>query len=124
MTDIDRSHGTRIYTPSEAASLVRGEFDSFRDYVRAMAKGSFGKDDVREALVNVVERFNQLDDGVLARFGQASPRGPERPELADDPPGEYPVVQPIASTSRNAHSSAFHWTPPADQPTGQHRGAS
>jgi hypothetical protein len=111
----DPYHGKRFYTRAEAVDLIRPEFDSFRDYVRSMARGSFGHDELREALVLVIEHFNNLDDAVLARFGLPSPHAEVHPELRDEPPAEWPVV---------------NGQPPADDPAwrmdarpGVHRGS-
>lgn len=119
MTSNDPYHGQRMYTPSEAANLVRGEFDSFRDFVRAKAKGSFGHDELREALVLVIEHFDHLDDAVLARFGLPSPRAEAHPELGDEPPAEWPVVNGQSPANRNANNPAWRM----DARPGVHRGS-
>lgn len=65
----------QVFTGAEAATAVRADFEAFRNYVRSMARGSFSHDGRRAALVEIVTQFDLLDDAVLARFGQPSPRG-------------------------------------------------
>jgi hypothetical protein len=115
----DPYHGKRFYTRAEAVDLIRPEFDSFRDYVRSMARGSFGHDELREALVLVIEHFNNLDDAVLARFGLPSPHAEVHPELGDEPPAEWPVVNGQSPADRNATDPAWRM----DTSPGVHRGS-
>jgi hypothetical protein len=119
VTSNDPYHGKRFYTRAEAVDLIRPEFDSFRDYVRSMARGSFGHDELREALVEVIEHFNNLDDAVLARFGLPSPHAEVHPELGDEPPTEWPVVNGQSPANRNANDPAWRM----DARPGVHRGS-
>jgi hypothetical protein len=68
----DWTHSPRIYTPAEVTDAVLTHFQPFRDDLRARASEATGPEQarLREAMVEVTARFNDLEDTLLERFGQ------------------------------------------------------
>ena len=94
--------------------LIRETLTPLMDEAGRLARGLGGDPDVQVDKAHYTGQAQGISDAMRAleqRFGAIPRVSPERLELADVPPAEYPVVHPIASTTRNAHSSAFRWTP-------------
>lgn len=114
---MDRDQGPRIYAPAEAALEATRDFPRFREELRSVASEASGPQGqrLRAAIVVLVEQFDLLEEALLARFGQPSRRGPDRPELADEPADR--AVFPVSPANRTANSAA--WRMDASQ--GSHR---
>lgn len=109
----ESTHGVRIHTSAEAAEIATRHFEDYRNALRLMAQDARGERErpARLALIEAVELFDQLEDGVRAAFGAPSRIGPDRPEpaeLAGDMPLPVGLVSPA---NRTANSAAASWSP-------------
>ena len=103
---------------------VAAGFRGARDELREKAHAAFGDEnaEVRQLWLDAIFVLDAWRDRTLAALGEPTPVD-AHPELADEPPGEWPLVNPVRDTwpvspaNRTRNDASWTWKP---QP-GMHR---
>lgn len=84
-----------VYTTAEVIALVRRALIPLRDRCGDLARGLGGAVEVQIDKAHYVGQAQGVSDAIHAlehALGAPSRTGPVRPELADVPPAEWPLV--------------------------------
>ena len=115
MSSADDGYGwPRVYTARDAYAVVKPILDDLVDGLRAeTSRLDDGKE--RRILIDAITKAQAAGERLAVDFGQPSPRGPERPALAEWldalPDAEPPrPALPISPGNRKVPNSAAHWT--------------